>query len=198
MPPGVGWGEAIGRGEERVQLGERERAGRERGAMPFLIWKVALDPNRAEQEPTELHGGRVGCEAVLDGTTPAGDPHPRAVAVPAQRRGAPVAVARREAHAGVLGVGQQGDDAPLATVEVDLDGVGPGVPVEARLVALVGGGVVEAGLGEGEDRERLPGGSGELGQYREGEKVHGPDWLAGQGDVKERGRVLLDSANDGG
>ena len=64
-------------------------------------------------------------------------------------------------------------DALGARVEIDLDRVADHVAEEARLVALVRGGVVEAALREREDRERRPRGDGQLREQREGEHAHG-------------------------
>src|SRR5258705_408927 len=58
--------------------------------------------------------------------------------------------ARREADALVLRVGHEVNDALSAGVEVDLQRVAGGVAEEARLIARVGGRIVEPALGEGE------------------------------------------------
>lgn len=58
-------------------------------------------------------------------------------------------------------------DASLPAVEVDLKGVARGVAEDPRLVALIGGAVIEPGVRECEYRGDVPRGHRELGQEQQ-------------------------------
>ena len=63
-------------------------------------------------------------------------------------------------------------DAASSPVEVNLDGVARDVAIESRLVSLVRGTVVEAGLREGKNGNRGAGGRDELREDHNDEGVH--------------------------
>src|SRR5439155_26858758 len=61
---------------------------------------------------------------------------------------------------------------PLAAVQIDLEGVAARVPIHPRFVALVRGGVVESGLGEGEIRWNRVSGHRSLHYQQQLEQAH--------------------------
>jgi hypothetical protein len=181
-----------------------------------LVLEVALDAHRAEEELADGDRGRVGRDAVGEGAQAPGPPDRRAAPVPPERHRASRGVARGERGALVLGVGEHVHHAPLPGVEVHLHGVPRRVAEEARLVALVGGGVVDPGLREGQHRrDRAAGarrlrragpvvglrrgrGRRDLREEDEGERAHRGGAAAVAGPVAARRHVVGRMAGRGG
>ena len=160
--------------DQCVDFGDGERPVGERGALPAGILQVALDPHGAEQEPPDGDARCVGDQRMLEHSLAAGAPDARLVVRPAQGGGPAGVVARREADALVLRVGEQVDDALRPRVEVDLHRVARRVAEEPRAIAGVRGRVVETRLGEREHRTSRRRRQGELREHHERGDHHEP------------------------
>ena len=158
--------------DEALELGDDVRRIPEWRAMASVILEVALDAHRAEHEPAQRECGGVARDVIGEDARAPAARDEGACAPPAQGSGGAIGVACTHSDAGVLGVCQEVHQAPLSPVEVDLEGVAGGVPKDPCLVALVGGAVVEPGVGEGEDGGDGAGRGGELGGQQDRAQEH--------------------------
>jgi hypothetical protein len=157
VPPPLGLGQARDRRHQQRLLPDYERRRGERLQVPAGVDEIPLHPHRAQHRPADRDPGGPRHEGVLDGAEPAGIRHRRVPAVPVERGRAPARVAHGEARALVGGIGPDEHRAAAARLQVDLDGIAPGVPIEPGAIALVGGRVVQARLRKGQHRRHSQG-----------------------------------------
>src|SRR3989442_3337231 len=177
----------------QLRLWKRRRVERQ-GVAPSVL-KVTLHPHGTEQEETERDGGRA-FQTIGDrpGATRRGHDSPGRAPSELGRRAA--GVASGEAHTLVGRVGPEVHDPASTAIQVDLEGVSARVLIDARLVALVRGGVVEPRLGKlehGGGREA----SATLQQIEEGKEAHG-GWIVPFFTSLDKSALCLDKSAFGG
>ena len=124
----------------------------ERFLVGLGVNEVPLHPHRAQHEPAQLDGRHRSGQAKLDAPGGVGISDLCPSGAPEEAGGPPLRVPSVEAYAFVGGIGPDQHRARGLRLEVDLNGIVPGVAVEPRLVALIGGGVVQLGIGKCEYR----------------------------------------------
>src|SRR4051812_6273768 len=127
-----------------------------RSAEWFLVGlgvnEVSLHSHRAQHEPAQLDGRERSGQAELYAPGRIGLFNLSPSRAPEEAGGPPAGVPGVESYALVGSVGPDQHRARGLRLEIDLDGVVPGVAVEPGLVTSVSRGVVELGIGKCEYR----------------------------------------------